>query len=936
MADNIYNNPRQRIRGLLALLAACCILTTAAAQQPPESPRVYTEADPLVYEDAWDLWPYAFLNENGVPVGYNIDLLKMMFKRLGIPYVIKLRATQDALEDLEAGRSDLMLGMDAKFHHRYAAYGKTVVQLFTHSVAHHKNHTPSVKSTDDLAKNKVIVHAGSFSHHLMQDNGWGANAEPYEDMQEAVNIAHSTPGSEILWNTLSLKWLIHKYNFENMTLSPVEMQHGEYKFMSNDQNLLHLLDSAYTVLRSENALQPIQNKWFYPERRDTGIPRWVWEVALAFVAVAVFFLIYYAVYRIREKRMTQAVRKSNNRLAIILKTSKVHIWSINIPTHKITRLDNRGKMEVMALAPDFAKHVTHDSFDKLNATLREMAAKKYDTCTIDMEALQPGSTATRQLSVKLSVLRRNRNERPTDIIGVASDVTDERRRQQQVKDNMLRYQEIFNSAMADIVAYDADGVLSDINTKAAAALPADKDTIVAQGITIQQVLGTDDLKLDDLDAPLYLTQIYSSKDDKRILNRLLQRDRLYYELQVVPIRNDQGKMLGILGTGRNVTDIAMSYQQLKKNSQEMEKANEEMQHYIQDVDYVLQNGGVRMVTYSPQTHTLTIFREINRPQYTLTQTRVLSLIDEESKRAVQRAINSMDNYTTSSITVTLKTTLRIKGGKRLFMHMSFVPTYGPDGRVNGYFGMGRDVSDIKTTEEQLACETRKAQEVETVKNAFLHNMSYEIRTPLNTVVGFAELFEQEHSADDEAVFINEIKQSSSALLKLINDILFLSRLDARMIEFKQKPCEFASFFEARCRSAWFNYQQPGVAFDVDNPYTRLVADIDEQNVGIVIDQLMTRAALSTTAGSVRARYDYTGDHLVMAFQDSSKGIPEEELPHFFERFTDKGQQGTGLGMSICQELVQQMGGAIHIKSGLGKGVIIWVTIPCKVSEIERK
>ena len=102
---------------LLFLFIAFAAPVHAQTTETPEVPvKEYTEENPLVYEDAWDLWPYVFLNENGEPVGYNIDLLRMIFNELDIPYRIKLKPTQDALNDLKAGHADLMCGMDAHFH----------------------------------------------------------------------------------------------------------------------------------------------------------------------------------------------------------------------------------------------------------------------------------------------------------------------------------------------------------------------------------------------------------------------------------------------------------------------------------------------------------------------------------------------------------------------------------------------------------------------------------------------------------------------------------------------------------------------------------------------------------------------------------------------------------------------------------------------------
>ena len=93
------------VKVLLVLFTYHLSLVTSFAQ---DSTRVFTEQHPLVYEDAWDLWPYAYLNEKGEPVGYNIDLLRLICKELNMPYTIKLKPTSEALNDLKAGNADLM------------------------------------------------------------------------------------------------------------------------------------------------------------------------------------------------------------------------------------------------------------------------------------------------------------------------------------------------------------------------------------------------------------------------------------------------------------------------------------------------------------------------------------------------------------------------------------------------------------------------------------------------------------------------------------------------------------------------------------------------------------------------------------------------------------------------------------------------------------
>ena len=254
-----------------------------------------------------------------------------------------------------------------------------------------------------------------------------------------------------------------------------------------------------------------------------------------------------------------------------------------------------------------------------------------------------------------------------------------------------------------------------------------------------------------------------------------------------------------------------------------------------------------------------------------------------------------------------------------------------------YFGMCRDISELKHVEEKLAQETLRAQEVEVVKNAFLHNMSFEIRTPLNTVVGFAELFQMDHSAEDEIVFINEIKENSAKLLKLINDILFLSRLDADMITMKTHPVDIAKVVESKCEQFWGKDKKPGVDYIFKNPFRKLVLEIDESNLDIIVDKIVTNAVEYTTEGSVMLRYDYIGDQLVVAVDDTGVGIPKNTLKHIFERFVtgDGNNSKAGLGLSICHDLIEHLGGSINIKSTVGKGTSVWFSIPCKLLESDR-
>ena len=391
------------IRYIVIAVAGLWSWQTLTAQE--ETAKTYTTEHPLIYEDAWDLWPYVFLNENGEPDGYNIDLLKLIFKELDIPYVIKLKPTLEAQADLTNGKSDLMLRMDAEYSRVNSQYSKNIVQLFTHSIVVPKDQTYHISQVKDLKNYRVIVHGGSFSHHYLMKHGLAKEITAYDDMKGAIQELITQGNGIILWNTMSLKWLMRKYHSDKLALVPIDMPYGEYKFMSPDHQLLERIDSAYVALRAAEKLQPIQNKWFYPDRQDTGIPVWVWYLAASLAVVALFLLVYYIVYRSRERRLTQAVRKSNARLSLILKTSHVSLWTYHILTKQFTWMDEQGKAQQTTTLDAFVYRYRPKDVQRLQQALDAIAQKKEDHVNLNIQVFDDeGEGEAHNYTLALSVI----------------------------------------------------------------------------------------------------------------------------------------------------------------------------------------------------------------------------------------------------------------------------------------------------------------------------------------------------------------------------------------------------------------------------------------------------------------------------------------------------------------------------------------------------
>ena len=896
--------------------------------------RQYTNERPLVYEDAWDLWPYVFLNDRGEPEGFNIDMLKMVFEELGIPYVIKLKPTSEALEDLKAGRSDLMMRLADTFKADYGHYGHEVVTLFTHSVVGPKSKPVTIHAMEDLGREHVIVHWGSLSHRMMVDKGWEANCEAKGDMKEAIQQVSTRGEGYVVWNTLALKWLMRRYKTDNLQITPIEMPYGEYKFMSNDTLLLQRLDSVYARLCATDRMQPILNKWFYPDRVDSGIPYWV-EYVVGFIALAVFLLLYYVItLRIRERKMTGLIAKHNRRLALILRTTKVWVWLYDVKRGTVTWMNADGSMDSRQYTmEEFGRTYTPESFERLSHAIDLIVNDRKESHQVELASYEADSRC--EYVCTLSVFRRSRRGSPTTVVGMMDDQTERLLSQRKAKDSMLRYQSIFSSSMVDMTYYDTDGILADINQKACQTFHCNHDEIIGEHVPFTFALEDINVKLEDFEGS-YSSHIIKATNNFNLADAIHISEDVYYEQQLLPVYDASHRFLGIFGSGRDVSEFVNSYHQLQHSISKLMSAANDVTEYISNINFALHAGGVRLVNYSPSTHLLTIYKEMNVVQLTLTQSRCLSIIDAASKRVASRLLDAMDTGMAEVQSLDVKTTIRAAGGHRLALHFHFIPIYNNEGTVENYFGLCRDISQELAIEEELEREKAKAQEVENVKNAFLHNMSYEIRTPISTVIGFAELFANEHDPADEDGFINEIKNNAAYLLKLVNDILFLSRLDAHMIEFSTSPIDFAGTFEGHCQMGWAKHMKSGVKYIVENPYEQLVLDIDDANVGRIIEQVAENAAINTDTGHVRARYDYIGDKLLVTIEDTGRGMDANRRERLFERFGSAVANSTGLGLPICKELAQQMGGTIHVNTADGRGTTVWVVIPCKVMTVEKK
>ena len=234
-----------------------------------------------------------------------------------------------------------------------------------------------------------------------------------------------------------------------------------------------------------------------------------------------------------------------------------------------------------------------------------------------------------------------------------------------------------------------------------------------------------------------------------------------------------------------------------------------------------------------------------------------------------------------------------------------------------YFRTKRLKDELLKSEKDLRVAKDRAEESNRLKSAFLANMSHEIRTPLNSIVGFSDVLAVGGSTEEEQQsYYQIIKTNSDLLLRLINDILDLSRLEANRVTLTWEECDMVQLCSQVVASVSFSRQSSENQFLFTTSFESFRMVTDVQRMQQVMINLLSNANKFTKCGKITLDFSVNEETQMAVFSvtDTGCGIPKEKQGLVFERFEKLNEyaQGTGLGLSICKLIVHKWKGSIWI------------------------
>lgn len=525
----------------------------------------------------------------------------------------------------------------------------------------------------------------------------------------------------------------------------------------------------------------------------------------------------------------------------------------------------------------------------------------------------------------------------TGAMTTLQDVTDLKRAEAELKDREVRYRLLAENATDIIWTADLNMRLTYMSPSVERVLGYNPEEALALRFesfltpeAYQQALKTLDEELGNV-AP------FSTGRSTILELETIRKDgtTVWTETSATWLRHEDGKVRGILGVSRDISERKRAAEELRKSEEKFRILTENVNDLIWTRDLELKSTYLspaikRLRGYTPEEAAAMPLEEIMTPD---SYQRLLETFQEAWRRERAGEIVT-DPYV-------LEIEEYCKDGSTKWMEMSATWLRNKEGQAEGVLGISRDISERKQVELELRRAEELADQANQAKSQFLANVSHEIRTPMNGVLGMVELLKSTVLSPEQHDYVDTIHHSATSLLEIINDILDVSKIEAGQMKLKEETFNLEECVTGVKGILDYSAVNKGLELSVHYHGPRWVVG-DKTRVRQIIMNLAGNAVKFTDKGKVGIRVDYQESPGLfrIAVSDTGIGIPGHQHKAIFESFrqVDGGvarrYEGTGLGLTISKNMAELMGGHIELDSCVGQGSTFTLVLPLRLSDDE--
>jgi PAS domain S-box-containing protein len=381
----------------------------------------------------------------------------------------------------------------------------------------------------------------------------------------------------------------------------------------------------------------------------------------------------------------------------------------------------------------------------------------------------------------------------------------------------------------------------------------------------------------------------------------------YIESRGEPTVNSEGRVLRVLETIMDVSDRIQSAKSLERSEAQLKLITDALPVFIAYIDHH------QRYLYNNRTYE----SWYGRPRSSLRGKTIREVVGESNYQQMLPYIETV----LGGKAVTFESQPVTENGNSYWINATYIPDFSSSGEVKGFFSMAEDITERKAIEQ--------------MKSEFISIASHEMRTPLTAIHGVIKLLSAGRLgelSESGAKMVEMALRNGDRLVRLVNDILDLERMESGRDEINRQPCDSGELIRQTIDSLSSMAQAQGIQLTTVSPSIELLADRDR--IVQTLSNLISNAIKFSPANStVWISAEWEQQNVLFTVKDSGRGIPTEQLETIFERFkqvdaSDSRQKGgTGLGLAICRHIVEQHQGKIWAESIEGQGSIFFFTLP---------
>jgi PAS domain S-box-containing protein len=905
--------------------------------------------------------PFEFINENGEPDGFNVDLFRLMADGLGLNYTIELGPWQQVLHEMETSQADVLMGLMISEQR-----AENMLFGLPHSVMTHGIFTPEgsvIDVLDDLAGKSVIVQNRDRMHEYLIETGLAGEIIPVDSQLEALQLLEAGHYDAALLGNFQGLHLIRKHQIKNVILSTSKIAPIDYAMAVSPGNekLLSALNLSLFNLKMSGDYDRLYTKWFgvYDKHfmRRKMLPYYLGAAGLIVLLLLFVFLL-----RFRVKTVTRNLKKSEEKYRLLVENQ----------TDLVVKVDAAGRFLFVSqsyckMFGQSEKELLGNTFmplvheDDRQATAMVMENLKSPPHYVEIEQRAKTVNGWRWLSWSDTAILGNHGK-VKEIIGVGRDITDKK-----AAENTLVEKNNFIQTVLDNLPIGI--ALNRIN----------EGDAFYQNKKFEEIYGWDAQTLNNIQAffeSVYPDETYRQQLILQIMGDIDSGDpdRMKWENSTITQQDGSKRVV-------NAANIPL-YDQNTMVSTVMDITKQKRAEQIQKILFKISDAvGLKssledvIAVIRKELGTLMDCRNLYVAFYDKDTDKLFTKyqhndVDDTSEWQAEGSLTGLVVKQKKSLLVNQQSfqELENQGLVRLLGKPSKawlgVPLFTQDTVIGALVVQSYDnpqayaQEDVEMMEfvsgqislvlqkqknlEDLLAAKLKAEESDRLKTSFLNNLSHEVRTPLNGIVGCADLLcSSENIADEWGLYSDIIAKNSKHLTNIINDVICMSsietgqeRLNAHVFNINQMLANLQDEFTV------LKPEHIELSYEVLLPEENTVINADEEKIKQVLVNLIDNALKFTEKGSVLFGCRIIEDKIHFYVKDTGIGVEEKMQEFIFEKFRKLEQdeqklyRGTGLGLSIAKAYVEMMDGEIGLESETGKGSTFFFNLPLSTKNFE--